>query len=67
MVRDGLVLCTCMIVFSQFDYPISYIILKKKKKNVVSHILKFLRKFNNSYDHFFLIYNKIECVIIFVL
>ena len=36
--------------------------------NVISHILKFLPKFNTTYDHFiFLIFNKIECLVIFVM
>ena len=52
MAHDGHVLYTCMVMFSQSDHPISHIIIFLKV-NVVSHILKFLHKFNNSYDHFF--------------
>ena len=38
------------------------------KVNIISHILKFLPKFNATYDHFFLlIFNKIEHVVIFVM
>ena len=59
MVRDGHVLCTCMVMFSQSNHPISHIIFFKVY--VVSHILKFLHKFNNSYDHFFyLILGKLQ-------
>ena len=64
MVHDRHVLCTCMVMFSQSDHQISHFFYKV---NVVSHILKFLHKFKNSYDHFFKIFfNKIERVIIFV-
>ena len=35
--------------------------------NIINHILKFLPKFNTTYDHFFfLIFSKVECVVIFV-
>ena len=64
MVCDGHVLCTCMVMFSQSDHLISHNFFKKV--NIVSHILKFLHKFNDSYDNFFQIFNKIEHVIIFV-
>ena len=47
-------------------YIISQIIFKKI--NIISHILKFLPRFSITYDHFFfLIFNKIERVIIFIL
>ena len=37
------------------------------KVNIISHILKFLPKFNTTDDHFFfLIFNKIERVVIFI-
>ena len=36
------------------------------KLNIINHILKFLPKFNTNYDNFFLIFNKIEHVMIFV-
>ena len=50
-----------------FYHKISQIIKFLKKVNVISHILKFLPKFNTTYDNFFLlIFNKIKCVVIFV-
>ena len=36
------------------------------KVNIISYILKFLSKFNTTCDYFFLIFNKIEHVVIFV-
>ena len=45
-------------------YIISQIIFKKV--NVIRHILKFLTKFNTTYDFFFLFFNKIKRVVIFV-
>ena len=46
-------------------YIISQIIFNKV--NVIRHILKFLTKFNTTYDYFFLILNKIEHVVIFIM
>ena len=38
------------------------------KVNIISHILKFLPKFSTTYDHFFfLIFYKIEHLVIFIL
>ena len=36
------------------------------KVNVINHILKFLPKFNTTYGFFFLIFNKVEGVWIFI-
>ena len=36
------------------------------KVKVINYILKFLPKFNDNYDNFFLIFNKIELVVMFV-
>ena len=37
------------------------------KVNIIGHILKFLPKFNTTYDNFFfLIFNKIEREVIFI-
>ena len=47
------------------NYSNNYFFLEKV--NIISHILKLLPKFNTTYDHFFLIFNKIKRVVIFVM